>query len=63
MAPQGPKSGAVASGAPLAVVDDVKVWTTQEKEKVGETEYTDEAGHVIGKSASRCQTSDGASTP
>lgn len=50
MAPQGPKSGAVASGAPLAVVDDVKVWTTQEKEKVGETEYKDENGQVFGKS-------------
>jgi hypothetical protein len=44
-----PKGGAVATGAPLAVVDDVKVWTTQEKEKVGETVYTDASGNTIGK--------------
>jgi hypothetical protein len=44
MAPEGPHSGAVATGAPLAVVDDVKVWTTTSKEKVGETEYKDENG-------------------
>ncbi len=49
MPQEGPKSGAVASGAQLNVVDDVKVWTTKEKEKVGETEYTDENGHAIGK--------------
>jgi hypothetical protein len=45
----GPKSGAVASGAQLNVVDDVKVWTTKEKEKVGETEYTDSNGNSLGK--------------
>ena len=44
---QGPKGGAVASGSPLAVVDDVKVWTTTQKEKVGETEYKDSSGNVI----------------
>jgi hypothetical protein len=49
MPAQGPKGGVVASGQPLAVVDDVKVWTTTQKEKVGETEYTDENGKVIGK--------------
>ena len=49
MPQQGPKSGAVASGAQLNVVDDVKVWTTKEKEKVAETEYTDENGKSLGK--------------
>ena len=49
-----PKSGpgantAVATGEPLAVVDDVKVWTTTYKEKVGEATYTDGAGRTIGK--------------
>ena len=49
MAPQGPKAGAaVATGEQLNVVDDVKVWTTTYKEKVGETEYKDENGKVIG---------------
>ena len=47
----GPRGGAVASGAPLAVVDDVKVWTTTSKEKVAETEYTDSDGRAIGRSA------------
>jgi hypothetical protein len=49
--PEGPKSGAVASGSQLAVVDDIKTWTTTSKEKVAEVEHTDEDGHVIGKSA------------
>ena len=40
--------GVVATGEQLAVVDDVKVWTTTQKEKVGETEYKDADGHVIG---------------
>jgi hypothetical protein len=49
-----PKSGpgantAVATGEPLAVVDDVKVWTTTYKEKVGEAQYTDGNGRNIGK--------------
>ncbi|HEV7559308.1 MAG TPA: hypothetical protein VGO00_27725 [Kofleriaceae bacterium] len=39
--------GVVATGEQLAVVDDVKVWTTTQKEKVGETEYKDSDGHVI----------------
>jgi hypothetical protein len=43
-----PATGAVATGEPLAVVDDVKVWTTTEKEKVGETVYKDENGNKIG---------------
>jgi hypothetical protein len=45
---QSPKTGAVPTGEPLAVVDDVKVWTTTYKEKVAETEYKDETGRVIG---------------
>jgi hypothetical protein len=43
--------GAVATGEQLAVVDDVKTWTTTSKEKVAETEYTDADGHVVGKGA------------
>jgi hypothetical protein len=43
--------GVVATGEQLAVVDDLKVWTTTAKEKVAETEYTDSDGHVIGKGA------------
>ena len=31
----------------LAVVDDVKVWTTTDKEKVGETTYKDENGQTF----------------
>src|ERR1700733_5338791 len=42
-----PHSGAVATGEQLAVVDDVKVWTTTQKEKVGETEYKDSSGATI----------------
>ena len=45
-----PKTGAVATGEPLAVVDDVKVWTTTEKEKVGETVHKDSSGNTIGTS-------------
>jgi hypothetical protein len=44
-----PHTTAVATGEPVAVVDDVKVWTTTSKEKVGETEYKDENGHVFAK--------------
>ena len=51
VAPQGPKSGAVPTGEPLNVVDDVKVWSTTYKEKVAETEYKDETGKVIGTGA------------
>jgi len=47
MAAQAPKSGVVASGEQLAVVDDIKTWTTTHKEKVGETEYKDSDGNVI----------------
>jgi hypothetical protein len=43
-----PHTGAVATGAPLAVVDDVKVWTTTQKEKVATTEYKDSDGNSIG---------------
>lgn len=42
-----PSTGAVATGEPLAVVDDVKVWTTTSKEKVGETVYRDSSGRTI----------------
>jgi hypothetical protein len=48
---QAPKSGVVASGEQLAVVDDVKVWTTTQKEKVAETEYKDADGNVVGTGA------------
>jgi hypothetical protein len=46
-----PKSGVVATGEQLAVVDDVKVWTTTQKEKVAETEYKDADGNVVGTGA------------
>ncbi len=50
MPKNGPAAGSVvATGEPLAVVDDVKVWTTTSKEKVGEAQYTDENGRSIGK--------------
>jgi len=48
---QAPKSGVVASGEQLAVVDDVKVWTTTSKEKVAETEYKDSDGNTIATGA------------
>jgi hypothetical protein len=47
-----PATGAVATGEPLAVVDDVKVWTTSYQEKVGETVHKDAAGRTIGTSDS-----------
>lgn len=43
-----PRGGVVATGEPVAVVDDVVRWTTQYQAKVGETEYKDSEGHVIG---------------
>lgn len=51
MPKNGPQGGAVPTGEPLAVVDDVKVWTTTYKEKVAEAEYQDENGHKIGSAA------------
>lgn len=45
-----PATNAVATGEPLAVVDDVKVWTTTSKEKVGETVHKDDRGNTIGTS-------------
>jgi hypothetical protein len=45
-----PATGAVATGEQLNVVDDVKVWTTTSKEKVGETTYKDSTGAVVGTS-------------
>jgi hypothetical protein len=47
-----PKNVAVSTGEQVAVVDDVKVWTTTSKEKVGETVHKDSAGNVIGTSDS-----------
>jgi hypothetical protein len=48
----GPAAGAaVPTGEPLAVVDDVKVWTTTYKEKVAEAEYRDANGQKIGTAA------------
>ena len=43
-----PATGAVATGEPLAVVDDVKTWTTTSKEKVGESVVKDSNGNTIG---------------
>ena len=48
---QGPKGGVVATGQPLAVVDDVKVWTTTSKEKVAEATYHDSSGRQVGSAA------------
>jgi hypothetical protein len=45
---QAPKTGAVSTGEPLGVVDDVRVWTTTEKEKVGEQVHKDAAGNSLG---------------
>jgi hypothetical protein len=43
-----PQTGAVATGEPLAVVDDVKVWTTTHNEKVGEAVHKDSRGNTVG---------------
>ena len=52
MPKSGPGAGAaVPTGEPLAVVDDVKVWTTTYKEKVAEAEYRDSNGNKIGSAA------------
>ena len=51
MPKSGPRSGAVPTGEPLAVVDDVKVWTTTYNEKVGEAEYRDGSGNKIGSAS------------
>jgi hypothetical protein len=52
MPKNGPRAGAaVSTGEPLAVVDDVKVWTTTYKEKVAEAEYRDSSGNKIGTAA------------
>jgi hypothetical protein len=47
---KGPQNGAVVTGKPLAVVDDVKVWTTEYQEKVGTTVHHDAGGNAIGTS-------------
>lgn len=44
-----PSTGAVATGEPLAVVDDVKTWVTHHKEKVGEAVHTDSRGNTVGR--------------
>ncbi len=46
-----PKTGVVATGEQLAVVDDIKTWTTTSKEKVAETEYKDSSGQTVGTAA------------
>jgi hypothetical protein len=46
----GPANGAIATGRPVAVVDDVKVWTTEYQEKVGEAVHRDLGGNVSGAS-------------
>jgi hypothetical protein len=51
MPKNGPRSGVVPTGQPLAVVDDVKVWTTTSKEKVAEAQYKDENGNNVGSAA------------
>ena len=51
MPKSGPRGGAVPTGEPLAVVDDVKVWTTTYNEKVGEAEYRDGNGTKIGSAS------------
>ena len=43
-----PASGAVATGKPMAIVDDVKVWTTQQQENVGQDVHRDSSGNVTG---------------
>lgn len=48
--PRGPQSGAVATGERVAVVDDVKRWTTTYDEKVGSTDYRNADGEVVGSS-------------
>jgi len=48
--PRGPSSGAVATGERVAVVDDVKRWTTTYDEKVGSTDYKNADGEVVGSS-------------
>jgi len=45
--PGGPRPGAVSTGDRLAVVDDVKTWTTQYQEKTGETDVKDADGNVV----------------
>ena len=45
---QRPKTGAVPTGEQLAVVDDVKTWTTTSKEKVSESVVKDANGNTLG---------------
>lgn len=45
--PGGPRPGAVPTGEPLAVVDDVKTWTTTYREKTGETEVKNSSGETV----------------
>jgi hypothetical protein len=48
--PRGPQSGAVATGERVAIVSDVKRWTTTYDEKVGGTDYRNADGEVVGSS-------------
>jgi hypothetical protein len=45
--PPGPRNGAVPTGERVAVVDDVKQWTTTYREKVGDSEVKNANGEVI----------------
>ena len=45
---RGPHGGAIKTGEQVAVVDDVKVWTTQYQERTGTDEYKDADGNVVG---------------
>jgi hypothetical protein len=47
---RGPQGGAVKTGERVAVVDDVRVWTTQYQEHTGTTEHRDGDGNVVGTS-------------
>lgn len=44
----GPRGGAVKTGERVAVVDDVKTWTTQYQEHTSTSEYRDADGNVVG---------------
>lgn len=45
--PAGPKPGAIPTGEQLAIVDDVKRWTTTHQESDGHTEVRDADGNLI----------------
>ncbi len=45
-----PRTGTRRTGEPLRIVDDVKVWNTVSRDKVGELRYEDENGDSLGRS-------------